>query len=417
VTALDAARRLAASSVLRRIAAAVPGAEVFLAGGSLRDRLLGLASHDHDIVVLREGRSVAHTLSSWSGGTCFSLGRPPLQTWRVVAPGLQIDVWEAQELKEDILRRDFTVNALLWRLPAGPLIDLAGGLADLAAGRLRVVRPANLLADPLRVLRGLRLLATRPQLRLTRETERHLAAAAGPLPVVARERTLDELYQLLAGPEVARALLTGARLGVLAALLPAWRDFDHAQLAASLAEALAMLAAGRHGTLASGARAVAPGLLATPAAGFPGAWNGLNAARALAALGLPLGAAHRISRAVAFGERLVAALDTERTARRVAAEAGDHLAPSLAWAVARRRLAAEDTEAAARRLLRFARAFAGRPPLLDGDEVARLLSLPADARRATAITALRLAQAEGVVRTREQARRWLVALTDFPGQC
>ncbi|HUK12249.1 MAG TPA: hypothetical protein VLW17_03020, partial [Thermoanaerobaculaceae bacterium] len=242
MTGPEAARRLLSSATLRRIAELWPEGRLFLTGGSLRDRLLGRPGRDLDLAVAGDARAAAARLAAALGGRSFPLGKPPLATWRVVAGAAHLDLWGVGgDVRADILRRDFTVNALFWRLPRGPLLDLVGGLDDLAAGRIRVVDAANLAADPLRVLRGVRLASTHPRFRLTAESERLLAAAAPGLRAVARERIVDELRQLLGGAAARRALALARRLGILAVLRPEWERFDGAETAFALAGELAAL--------------------------------------------------------------------------------------------------------------------------------------------------------------------------------
>ena len=408
MTGPEAARRLLASPLLRRLATLWDGGQIFLTGGSLRDRLLGVPTHDLDLAVTGDPRAAAEVFAAHLGGRCFPLGHPPLVTWRVAGARNHVDLWGIEDgLERDIFRRDFTVNALFWRLPRGPLLDLVGGLDDLAAGRIRVVRKENLEADPLRVLRGVRMLATHPRLRLTAESERQLGAAAGGLRSVARERVCEELRNLLGGPGVERALLVAARIGVMEALLPSWQGYGQAQAVARLAGEIGALHRTR-GALARGAAEVAVAALASPAAGFPGGWVSAPAQAALTALGWPLRAAQRAASAAAYGERLLAFLTRDAAAERgLAADAGELIEPTIAWAVARSAMTGTDLRFEAGKLLRWWRRFSSRPPLLAGDEIAALLALPAGPVRAAAAHVLRLARARGEVRTREQARKFL----------
>lgn len=408
VTGPDAARRLLSSSTLRNIAAAWEPGRLYLTGGSLRDRLLGLDVHDWDLIVDGDAARAARALARHGGGHAFPLGHPPHVTWRIVRPGLQIDVVAVQgTLEDDIRRRDFTVNALVWRLPRGPLIDLVGGLKDLAAGRIRTVREENMRADPLRVLRGFRLAATRHGLRLTSETERQLAAAAGGLRGVARERVSEELRLLLLGPAAARSLVQASRCGVLSHVAPGWAADPRSRQAAQLAGALSELARSRRRQLAEAAAQVSPAALAAPAAGFPDGWDEAAAAAVIERCGWPNRAARRLAAAAAAGMRLVAALPSGGAAwHEVAAASGEVFPLAVAWAAATNgELRAELKRGA--RLLRWWRDFAGTAPLLAGDEVAAVLGLAEGPERAAAIRALRLAQARGDVRTPAQARTWL----------
>ena len=400
----EASRRLRASRTLRRIAVAAGDAPLFLTGGSLRDRLLGLVTHDIDLVTTGDPRALAARLGSELGGRPVRLGREPHVAWRLASDVGQVDLVGAQgSLHEDVLRRDLTVNAMLWRLPQGPLLDLTRGLEDLTAGRLRTVRYVNLVDDPVRVLRAVRLAATRPQLRLTSETERQLAQAAPGLAGAARERVLEELRLLLSGPAVERALLGAVRCRLLVPLLPDWETFDRGPELARAAGRLAAIARRRDG-LGAGAVEVATAILAAPAAGFPERWDLAAGARALAHAGYPERRTRRVSQAAELAVRLARVLGADvREARGLAVEAGSLLPMSLAWAVAGRD-EGDASVAAAASLLRWWRRFAARPPLLSGAEIARLLDLGEGPARAAAIRRLQRARALGEVRTADQAR-------------
>ncbi|MEW6339022.1 MAG: hypothetical protein ACOY3Y_11455 [Acidobacteriota bacterium] len=408
MTGPEAARRLLSSPTLRDLAAAWPAGRAYLTGGSLRDRLLGLAVHDWDLIMDGDPARAARALARRYDARAFQLGRPPRVTWRVARPGVQFDLVGVQSaLEDDIRRRDFTVNALVWRLPRGPLIDLVGGLEDLAAGRIRAVNEANLRADPLRVLRGFRLAATRPGLRLTAECERQLAAAASGLGHVAQERVHEELRLLLLGPAAARSLTQAARCAVLSHILPGWDDGTRSRQAAQLAGVLAGLARSRSRTVAAGASQISPAVLAAPAAGFPDRWEEAAASAALERCGWAPRAARRVAAAAATGLRLVTALPAGQAACREVAAACDEAFPlAVAWAIASSQQLRADPQHVSR-LLRWWRTFSARPPLLGGDEVTALLRLGIGPERAAAVRALRLAQARGDVRTPAQARAWL----------
>ena len=124
-------------------------------------------------------------------------------------------------------RRDFTVNAMARRLETGEMVDPFGGAEDLTNGVLRTVRPRGFAEDPLRLVRGLRLVS---QLGLEpdAETLEQMRAEASSVALVSGERVggglhsdgLGELSKLLLGREPARALRLARDTGVLTALLP-----------------------------------------------------------------------------------------------------------------------------------------------------------------------------------------------------
>lgn len=415
MTGSELDRRLLASATIRTIARVLAPRTVFLTGGSLRDRLAGHPAHDLDLAVTGgDPATAADSLASAFGGRAVPIGRAPKVTWRVVGPATSLDVWGITDPRADILRRDFTVNALFWRLPNGPLIDLVGGLEDLRAGRMRVVADVNLADDPLRVLRAVRLVATRPGLWPTAATERALATHAGGLARIAHERIVSELLLLLSGERADRALQMAWRLGIMAALVPGWDCPQPPDSLVATARALTGLLHHPSRHLGAGARDVAPALLAAPAAGFPSTWNETFATRALMHAGFPARQAATAARVAGDGERLGRAMITGPLAavRGLLAAMAEPDA-ALAWATARSAAQGLKTMADAPAMMRWLRRFSRRRPMLDGDEIAALLDLPPGPARAEAAASLRQAMARGEVRGRRQAERFLLAV--IPG--
>jgi tRNA nucleotidyltransferase (CCA-adding enzyme) len=85
----------------------------------------------------------------------------------------------ASSIDRDLYRRDFTINALAWRLtplPDPPLVDLFGGLIDLQAKQLRVLHPNSFVDDPTRIFRGARF-AVRLGFKFEPQTADYIRAA------------------------------------------------------------------------------------------------------------------------------------------------------------------------------------------------------------------------------------------------
>ena len=221
--------------------------DAYLVGGAVRDELLGLDSKDADFVVpgvdyegLRRalephgkvedfevaGRRVGARLyprdrrvrAAAPAGIEFA----PPRAERSTGPGrhdFEIVADPALSIEDDMARRDFTVNAIARRLDTGELVDPFGGQQDLRDLLLRTVGPRSFAEDPLRIVRGLRLVS---QLGLTPEesTLRQMRDEAGNVRLVSGERLGDELAKLLLGREPARALRFARDTGVLAELVP-----------------------------------------------------------------------------------------------------------------------------------------------------------------------------------------------------
>nr|WP_321464996.1 HD domain-containing protein [uncultured Desulfobulbus sp.] len=151
------------------------GGELYLAGGVVRDLLLGKPPQDIDLCVNREARSWAENLAARSGGALVPLGREE-DAARVVSRGLTVDFSSfrrgAATIVEDLRLRDLSINAMALRLDnllhregespksALVLIDPTLGRADLENGVIRAAGPQSFIDDPLRLLRAFRFAAS-----------------------------------------------------------------------------------------------------------------------------------------------------------------------------------------------------------------------------------------------------------------
>lgn len=189
-----------------------------LVGGAVRDGLLGrlVEQPDLDLVVHEDAISLCRRLCRQHGGACVvldqgrSMARWVLQGW-----SLDLARCEGPDLGQDLARRDYTINAMALPLAVGaPLFDPLGGLTDLAAGQLVAIREANLLDDPLRLLRGPRL-AAELGFRLEPRTWAWICRHHQRLVEVAPERVLAELERLAAAPSGERGLALAIESGLL----------------------------------------------------------------------------------------------------------------------------------------------------------------------------------------------------------
>ena len=180
-----------------------------LVGGAVRDALLNRlpAQQDLDLVVSSDALGLTQRLQRELGGSFVVLDETR-DIARLVLRGWTIDIArrEGNSLEDDLWRRDYRLNAIALPLKTSRLLmDPTGGLEDLAEGRLRAVREANLSADPLRLLRGLRLLAQIP-LTLDTTTAHWIRRLRHRLKEAAPERILAEIQKLVAGPHADAAL-------------------------------------------------------------------------------------------------------------------------------------------------------------------------------------------------------------------
>lgn len=220
------------------------GYEAYLAGGCVRDLLLGREPHDYDVatsatpdVVLglfertfAVGAHFGVVLVADGGGDGYVVTE--VATFRsdgAYSDGRHPDaVRYTANAVEDVRRRDFTINGLLLdplcekdRELRAAVIDHVGGLADLDAGVVRAIGRAELrfVEDHLRMLRGVRF-AARFGFGVYQATEVAMRVLAARIHLVSRERVRDELTKMLTEGKARRAFELLEETGLLAEVLP-----------------------------------------------------------------------------------------------------------------------------------------------------------------------------------------------------
>ena len=196
------------------------GFSAFLVGGCVRDLLRGVTPQDYDMTTSATpeetkaafaDKTVVETGIRHGTVTVFSRHMPlEITTFRrdgVYTDGRHPDgVSFATDVREDLSRRDFTVNAMAWS-PWEGLVDLFGGREDLRAGVIRCVgEPSRRFSeDALRILRGVRF-ASRLGFAIEEQTALAMRECTPLLAQVSRERICDEFVRLLQGQGVEKVL-------------------------------------------------------------------------------------------------------------------------------------------------------------------------------------------------------------------
>ncbi len=242
--AIEAGRR----QVLSRLAPVLPlvadlgerfaaeGHALALVGGPVRDALIGRPSPDLDFTTDARPEQTEPILRRW-GTAHWDVGRAfgtigaqlgpvtvEVTTYRTEAydrTSRKPVVAYGDSLEGDLARRDFTVNAMALRLPGLELVDLHGGLRDLAARVLRTpgTPEESFTDDPLRILRAARFCA-QLGMSVAPEVRAAMSAMAGRLEIVSAERIRDELTKLILAPDPVRGLRLMVETGVADVVLP-----------------------------------------------------------------------------------------------------------------------------------------------------------------------------------------------------
>ena len=221
-----------AESVIRRLRQA--GHEAVLAGGCVRDLLLGRTPKDYDVATgARPDEVLALYPKALTVGAAFGVvvvTDGPVQvevaTFRAehgYADGRHPDAVHFTDAREDARRRDFTINAMFLDPETGEVTDHVGGRADLERRTIRAVGdPRERFAeDHLRMLRAVRF-AAELSFDIEPATAEAIRDLAPNVAQVSGERVREELARMLTAPPAGRrrGLVLASDLGLVAVLLP-----------------------------------------------------------------------------------------------------------------------------------------------------------------------------------------------------
>lgn len=197
------------------------GFEAYYVGGCVRDNLLGVVPKDFDVATNAKPEQMITCFSGYQvvptglkhGTVTVVINHVPVEvtTYRIDGPYADNrhpeQVAFTSSLREDLKRRDFTVNALAYNEKTG-LIDHFGGLADLKAHRIRCVGDPCLRfhEDALRILRALRFSSVL-NFSIDPKTSRAVHEWKDLLKNIAKERIAAEFSKMLCGVGVERVML------------------------------------------------------------------------------------------------------------------------------------------------------------------------------------------------------------------
>ncbi|SFO51778.1 HDIG domain-containing protein [Chitinophaga sp. YR627] len=231
--------------VLEQIALAAHelGVACYLIGGFVRDKILNRRTKDMDVVCVGDGIALAHKVAEYFDNAKVSFFKT-YGTAQVKWNELEIEFVGARKesyrhdsrnpdvepgtLKDDQLRRDFTINALAISLNEadyGSLVDPFGGIADLEAKIIRTpLEPAQtFIDDPLRMMRAIRF-ASQLQFTISEESFRGIKENAERIKIISQERITDEFNKIMLSPVPSVGLDLLYKAGIMKIILPQMVD-------------------------------------------------------------------------------------------------------------------------------------------------------------------------------------------------
>jgi tRNA nucleotidyltransferase (CCA-adding enzyme) len=214
------------------------GFEAYLVGGCVRDLLIGKQPKDWDITTNAHPTDIeslfTETFVNNEYGTVGVVNEetedPTLKVVQVTPYRTESGYSDARRpdsvefgvsLEEDLKRRDFTVNAIAYRLKDAKIVDLYGGEEDIAKKRLRAVGEATerFAEDALRMMRAVRL-AVRLEFTIESETMNAIAQNASNLGRISKERIRDEFVKILESKQPMQGIIFLEKLGLLQYVAP-----------------------------------------------------------------------------------------------------------------------------------------------------------------------------------------------------
>jgi tRNA nucleotidyltransferase/poly(A) polymerase len=218
----------------RKVVAVLRGAghDAWIVGGAVRDLVMGLAPHEYDVATSAPPAEVERLFrKTIPVGVQFGVVRVRLLGREYEVATLRADVGYTDgrrpdsvrftDLREDVTRRDFTMNGLVLDPATGEVTDLVGGIEDIRERRIRAIGdPRSRFAeDRLRPLRAVRF-AAQTGFEVEAGTALAVAGCAKDVASVSAERVQDELRKLLSSSRPGAGLRLLRDTGILAVVMP-----------------------------------------------------------------------------------------------------------------------------------------------------------------------------------------------------
>lgn len=212
------------------------GYEISLVGGPVRDLFLGRISPDLDFTTNARPDDILRVIEGWADATwdvgrefgtiAFRRGKDQFEVTTYRADAYDGDsrkpiVAFGDRLEDDLVRRDFTMNAMALRLPALELVDPYGGLKDVRASRVMTpgTPEVSFTDDPLRMMRAARF-TSQLGVDLAPEVEQAMTDMADQINRISRERVRDEIIKTIVGAYPRKGVDVLVRTGLADHVLP-----------------------------------------------------------------------------------------------------------------------------------------------------------------------------------------------------
>jgi len=140
---------------IKKISAQTFSGAVYLVGGAIRELFLNKTPKDYDLAIT-DGKDL-RILEGLFKRPSFTLGKKPVQTYRIVTDDTSYDITVVEgTIERDLRRRDFTMNAIAYDIQKDVIVDISGGIEDIRNKIIRYPMKETIANDPLRMLKAIR---------------------------------------------------------------------------------------------------------------------------------------------------------------------------------------------------------------------------------------------------------------------
>ncbi|MCX8116531.1 MAG: HD domain-containing protein [Desulfobacterota bacterium] len=232
-------QRVMDDPILRKLSTLAKQKDVpfYLVGGYLRDLLLqrppprtGPSGFDYDFTLPKPYTGFLSVLEQALQFHFFKVGKEEAGTltFRMIRKGVSIDVTllQGETVEEDLLRRDFTINAIAVSLRDETCHAVEKAFEDIERRVLRAVTPRSIEQDPLRILRAIRYFCTLEGFTLDLELEEEIVRNRAELLRMPSERIKMELDRILLSPQPGLGIRALHELGLLFILFPELKGLE-----------------------------------------------------------------------------------------------------------------------------------------------------------------------------------------------
>lgn len=204
---------------------------IYIVGGYIRNLLLDKTDklNDYDLAIPHQASSIIPLIEESLGIHFFKIGDKDTINYRYIKEEFSIDLTflQGDSIKEDLQRRDFTINALAYSLLEKKLYWIEGTFEDIEKKVIRATTKSSIENDPLRMLRAIRYLCTLKGFSLDQNLYIEILNKKDLIENVAKERIKMEMDYILLSPKPDLGLETLYKTGLLFKIIPEFNGLEN----------------------------------------------------------------------------------------------------------------------------------------------------------------------------------------------